>query len=142
MLERHRWGGGILLFEEAKFGRLLINRIEIHGSHAHAQRTNLDPMLPQRNRLRRRHRRSDVVYCDNQGAIAIANNPEYHAGTKHIDIQYHFVRNCVEDRSTRLKYCPTAEMVANGLTKGLRPERHRKLGKAMWMSVWKDKKEE
>ena len=84
----------------------------------------------------------NVMYCDDQGAIAIENNPEYHAGTKHIDIQYHFVRNCVEDRSTRLKYCPTAEMVANGLTKGLGPERQRKLGRALGMSVWKDKKEE
>jgi hypothetical protein len=32
-------GARYLLFEEAKFGRLIINRIEIHGSHAHAQRT-------------------------------------------------------------------------------------------------------
>src|SRR5213083_3230578 len=25
---------------------------------------------------------SNVIYCDNQGAIALANNPEYHASTK------------------------------------------------------------
>jgi len=38
----------------------------------------------------------NVIYCDNQGAIALAHNLEHHARTKHIDIQYHFVRNCVE----------------------------------------------
>ena len=84
----------------------------------------------------------NVIYCDNQGAIALANNPEHHARTKHIDIQYHFVRNCVEDGRTRLEYCPTEDMVADGFTKGLGPERHRRLGKAMGISVWKNEKDE
>jgi hypothetical protein len=78
----------------------------------------------------------NIIYCDNQGAIALAYNPEHHARTKHIDIQYHFVRNCVEDGSTRLEYCPTEDMVADGLTKALGPERHRKLAKMMGMGVW------
>jgi len=84
----------------------------------------------------------NVIYCDNQSAIALAHNPEHHARTKHIDIQYHFVRNCVEDGRTRLKYCPTEDMVADGLTKALGPDRHRRLAKAMGMSVWKDEKDE
>jgi hypothetical protein len=78
----------------------------------------------------------NVIYCDNQSAIALARNPEHHARTKHIDIQYHFVRNCVEDGTTRLEYCPTEDMVADGLTKALGPERHRKLAKLMGMGVW------
>ena len=84
----------------------------------------------------------NVIYCDNQGAIALANNPEHHARTKHIDIQYHFVRNCVEDGRTRLEYCPTEDMVADGFTKGLGPDRHRRLGTAMGMSVWKNEKKD
>jgi hypothetical protein len=36
----------------------------------------------------------NTIYCDNQSAIALDNNPKHHAQTKHIDIQYHFVRNC------------------------------------------------
>jgi len=39
----------------------------------------------------------NIIYCDNQGAVALAHNPEHHTRTKHIDIQYHFIRNCVED---------------------------------------------
>src|SRR5947207_8361034 len=78
----------------------------------------------------------NITYTDNQGAIALAHNPEHHARTKHIDIQYHFIRNCVEDGTTRLEYCPTEDMVADSLTKALGPERHKKLAKMMGMGVW------
>jgi hypothetical protein len=78
----------------------------------------------------------NVIYCDNQSALALAHNPEHHARTKHIDIQYHFVRNCVEDGTTRLEYCPTEDMIADGLTKALGPNRHRKLAKMMGMGAW------
>ena len=64
---------------------------------------------------------------DNQGAIALAHNPEYHARTKHIDVQYHFVRECVEMGKVKLVYCPTEEMVADALTKPLGRDRHEKL---------------
>ena len=78
----------------------------------------------------------NIIYCDNQSAIALAHNPEHHARTKHIDIQYHFVRNCVEDGTMRLEYRPTEDMVADGLTKALGPERHRKLARMMGMGTW------
>ena len=83
-----------------------------------------------------RAKNPNIIYTDNQGAIALAHNPEHHARTKHVDIQYHFVRNCVEDGTTRLEYCPTEDMVADGLTKALGPERHRKLARMMGMGVW------
>jgi len=78
----------------------------------------------------------NIIYCDNQSAIALAHNPEHHARTKHIDIQYHFVRNCIEDGTTRLEYCPTEDMVADGLTKALGPERQMKLAKMMGIGTW------
>jgi len=79
---------------------------------------------------------SNIIY--NQGAItiALAHNPEHHARTKHVDIQYHFARNCVEDGTTKLEYCPTEDMVADGLTKALGPERLRKLARMLGMGVW------
>ena len=83
----------------------------------------------------------NIIYCDNQSAIALAHNPEHHARTKHIDIQYHFVRNCVENGTTRLEYCPTEDMVADGLTKALGPERQRKLARMMGMGMWQKKDE-
>ena len=36
-----------------------------------------------------------VVYEDNQGAIALIENPVHHQRTKHIDIRYHFIREQV-----------------------------------------------
>lgn len=39
---------------------------------------------------------TSTIFSDNQGAIAISHNPEFHARTKHIDIAYHFVRDHVQ----------------------------------------------
>ena len=33
-----------------------------------------------------------VIFCDNQGAMALAKNPQFHARTKHIDVNVHFIR--------------------------------------------------
>lgn len=57
------------------------------------------------------------IECDNQGAIALTRNPAYHARTKHIDIQYHFIRHHVESGTIQLTYCPTHEMTADIFTK-------------------------
>jgi len=59
------------------------------------------------------------IHIDNQGALALAHNPEYHARTKHIDIQYHFVRQHCENKTITLTYCPTGEMTADIFTKAL-----------------------
>ena len=32
------------------------------------------------------------IYCDNQSAVKLAHNPIYHAKSKHIELQHHFVR--------------------------------------------------
>ena len=42
-----------------------------------------------------RHERPTVLNCDNQICIAIAKNPIFHARTKNIEIQYHFVREMI-----------------------------------------------
>ena len=68
-----------------------------------------------------------IIYEDNQGAIALAKNPEQHARTKHIDIQYHFIRECIENGYIELKYIPTEDMVADAMTKPLPKDRHRDL---------------
>jgi len=59
------------------------------------------------------------INIDNQGALALARNPQFHAHTKPIDIQYHFVREHVENKSIALIYCPTGEMTADIFTKAL-----------------------
>jgi hypothetical protein len=60
-----------------------------------------------------------TLFSDNQSAIALTKDHQYHARTKHIDIRFHFIRWIVENGSLRLVYCPTDEMVADTLMKAL-----------------------
>ena len=57
-----------------------------------------------------------VIYGDNQGAIALAKNPQFHPRTKHIDIQHYFVREKQAEGQVNLQYIPTEKQVADGLT--------------------------
>lgn len=56
---------------------------------------------------------------DNQGSIALAHNPVFHARTNHIDIQHHYIRDEVSAGRIHLTYVPTSEVIADGLTKHL-----------------------
>lgn len=60
-----------------------------------------------------------TLFSDNQSAIALTKDHQYHARTKHIDIRFHFIRWVVENGKIRLIYCPTADMIADTLTKAL-----------------------
>ena len=60
-----------------------------------------------------------TLYCDNQAAIKLAIEDNYHARTKHIDIRFHFIRQVVTDNTLTLIYCPTDDMTADILTKSL-----------------------
>ena len=60
-----------------------------------------------------------TLFSDNQSAIALTKDHQYHARSKHIDIRFHFIRWIVENGSIRLVYCPTEDMVADVLTKAL-----------------------
>src|SRR5579862_9168308 len=81
----------------------------------------------------------NIIYTDSQSAIALAQNPEHYARTKHINIQYHFIRNCMKNERLKLEYCSTEDMVADGLTKALAPECHWKLIRIMGMKEWNGK---
>ena len=60
-----------------------------------------------------------TIFEDNQGAMALSKNPKNHSRTKHIDVKFHFVRESVNNGTIAVEYRPTAEMVADTLTKGL-----------------------
>jgi hypothetical protein len=62
---------------------------------------------------------STTLFSDNQSAIALSREHQYHARTKHIDIRYHFIRWVIDNGSIRLIYCPTEDMIADTLTKPL-----------------------
>ena len=60
-----------------------------------------------------------VIYCDNKSCIKLSENPFFHDRSKHIDIQYHHLRDCVIKRIMLLLYVSTKEQDANILTKAL-----------------------
>jgi len=60
-----------------------------------------------------------TLYVDNSSSIALAENNIYRARTKHIDVQYHYVRQEIRRDHIRLEYLPTGQMLADGLTKPL-----------------------
>ena len=62
--------------------------------------------------------------CDNQAAIAMAKNPEFHARTKHIDICYHWIRDAVKEGILQLEYIPSEANPADLLTKALGRQQH------------------
>ena len=60
-----------------------------------------------------------TLFSDNQLAITLTKDHQYHPRTKHIDIRFHFIRWIINKGSIHLIYCPTDDMLANTLTKAL-----------------------
>jgi hypothetical protein len=82
------------------------------------------------------HENPQIILADNQGAIKLSKNPQHHNRTKHIDVRYHFIRKSCQDGLIELAYIPTAEMVADILTKSLPRDKHEKHMKGMGMGQW------
>lgn len=55
--------------------------------------------------------------CDNQGSIRLAQNPIFHARTKHIEAKHHFVRERILEGEVSLEYVTTTEQHADIFTK-------------------------
>jgi hypothetical protein len=60
------------------------------------------------------------VHNDNQSAIAISKNDVLHHRLRHIDIKHHFVRDLIENKKLVIQWIPTADQVADILTKSMK----------------------
>jgi hypothetical protein len=60
-----------------------------------------------------------ILYCDNIGATYLASNPIYHARTKHIKIDYHFVRDMAAKRLLKVFFISGKDQLADILMKPL-----------------------
>ena len=65
------------------------------------------------------HLEPTVIYCDNQSCIKLSVNPIFHDRSKHIDIRYHHIRDCVQRKIMLLSYIPAEDQDADILTKAL-----------------------
>jgi hypothetical protein len=61
-----------------------------------------------------------VVFEDNKATIDISKNPCLHEKQKHVDVKYHYVRECVLESRIRIQYLRTDLMLADVLTKAVR----------------------
>ena len=69
--------------------------------------------------------RTPIILIDSEPAMKLANNPEFHKRSKHIDITYHFIREAISDKKAELIYINTKRQLANGFTKGLDNTKHK-----------------
>jgi hypothetical protein len=60
-----------------------------------------------------------TLWCDNLGATFLASNPTFHAPTKHIELNYHFVREKVADGTVHVRFVCSKDQEADVLTKPL-----------------------
>ena len=60
-----------------------------------------------------------VLYVDNKSMIALCKNPVHHDRSKHIDIRYHYIRDCVEEGKIEVNYICTDDQLVDILTKSL-----------------------
>ena len=124
-------GGGAVSWSSKKQPTVALSSTEakyIASAHAAKETAWLRLLLSE---LRQDMSSPTVLHINNQSAIAIAQNPEFHEHMKHIDVHYHYIHQVINDGTLCLEYTPTQEQVADILTKGLPPASHAKFTNAI-----------
>nr|GEY04829.1 hypothetical protein [Tanacetum cinerariifolium] len=71
------------------------------------------------NELGIRSSSTPILWCDNLGTTYLSANPIFHARTKHVEIDYHFVREKVAQGDLRVQHISTHDQIADIFTKPL-----------------------
>ncbi|CAI7862336.1 unnamed protein product [Closterium sp. NIES-53] len=79
--------------------------------------------------------RPTPLYCDSQGAIALAKNPVLHGLTKHMRVKWHWTRSMVAAGEVELHYVKTTGQPADMMTKRLVEQQHWKCCKLTRMAL-------
>jgi hypothetical protein len=80
---------------------------------------NILNWLVDANIIKETERDFSTVLVDNLGAKQLSENPSHHERTKHIDIAYHFIRDCIKSGHIKVAHIPDKLQLADPLTKGV-----------------------
>ena len=60
-----------------------------------------------------------TIYCDNIGALSLAANPVFHARTKHVEVDFHFIREKIVANQLQVSHISPTDQIADIFTKVL-----------------------
>jgi len=60
-----------------------------------------------------------TIWCDQLGATYLSTNPIFHARTKHVEVDYHFVCDRVAKKEIQIHFVPFRDQLADVFTKPL-----------------------
>ncbi|XP_058216611.1 uncharacterized protein LOC131327459 [Rhododendron vialii] len=60
-----------------------------------------------------------ILWCDNNSAFSLATNLVFHARTKHVEVDFHFVQEKIALKQFSIRHVPSMFQIANILTKPL-----------------------
>ncbi|PRQ18867.1 putative RNA-directed DNA polymerase [Rosa chinensis] len=66
---------------------------------------------------------SPTLWCDNISAISLASNPVFHTRTRHVEVDYHYIREKVVRKEIQVAYICSQDQIADIFTKGLSSSR-------------------
>ena len=73
------------------------------------------------------HKQSTTtMHSDYAGSITLTKDATYHAWSKHIDVQFHYTHERVDDKGVSFHYLPSHDMPADMLMKALPRPKHEK----------------
>ncbi|WVZ98286.1 LOW QUALITY PROTEIN: hypothetical protein U9M48_043748 [Paspalum notatum var. saurae] len=112
-------GGNIITWQSQKQKVVALSSCEaeyIAAATASCQGMQLARLLAE---LRGRETSAVKLNIDNQSAIQLSKNPVFHDRSKHIDVKFHYIRECIEEGRVDVEPIDTKLQLADILTKAL-----------------------